>query len=293
MGFLDKLKRGISGGKEKTIEIGEVGEAKRAGHGCSRMVNTDAITLEMKDLSLETSEEKGLLNKDLLHSLSDILRFLDNIQYNLCVIANRVEDPESKNVIIRSRMSAIELISNAKSALYACVSNPKSEQIQRRTESVLTSIISNASDTAEELLPTLNKEALHTTHDNFPINFSYKDDEEARNVIESLRSIGEISSSLSKSFPELNTGKKYFSGNIEIKLTQRAKKYLDVDVLSKRIKDIAGVVDVWFSDGKSFDMLVEIEVSDHEEAQDIETKIKSISGIKTVEMLLETEYSKN
>jgi hypothetical protein len=251
------------------------------------MLKHNGPSLEISGNSINVGELKGAIDKKLLDAVTQILVLLDNYQYQLCMLIKEAgDDRDTKFNLSKIRMAATTQITRFMTLLIASVSEPNNVQLQNTVKETLLSIVANTESLFEDIQGS-----------NF-LNVQHKDlttEKITENILNSNMSMNQSLKPLKELYPEMDKKKDYIPGNVKVQLTPQSMKAFNQvgSRISNEIRNIPGVVDVWFSDSKSFHLLVNIEVYDYNEGQNIESKIKGIDGINSAKVYLATRSVDN
>ena len=206
---------------------------------------------------------------------------LDIYQYQLCEMM-QVQDitPEERNRLASIRITIVMQLNRFVNILSSILLEPNSE----RSEILLRDTILSTISFTENLIN--SKEfVLSPIHDSDKIGTHTPDE-----LTRTAQSVNQDYKPLKTIFPDIDKKKDYIAGSVEVVFTPEFKKqYKKNNIqLINDIKNISGVIDVLFTDGGTFDLLVNIEVNNSEEAKYIEEKIERVRGVDQASVYLST-----
>jgi hypothetical protein len=221
--------------------------------------------LQIEGLTEILPVESRTIEVELFKNVVKTLQLCDSYQYNICIyLQNNPNQASVTSQLAKARLAIMNIMTSLLTATRQVASSR-----------------SFASDSDYAKMQTSLKELVSSS-----IAFFRSLQEQFAYIEPSVES---KLNSLKESTLPVQEVKANISGVAKVQLSSEGKQKTVGAGISKSISDIPGVVEVWFSGSKSFDILANVKVEEYNEGQKIEDRIKAIQGVKNAKMFLSTD----
>lgn len=221
--------------------------------------------LQIEGLTEVLPVESGAIEVKLFRNVIEVLQLCDTYQYNICMyLQNNPDQASVTSQLAKGRLAIMNIMTSLMTATRQVASSRSfaSDSDYAKMQTNLTELVSSSIAFFRSL----------------PGQFAYIEP-----------SVESKLNSLKESTLPVQEVKANISGVVKVQLSSEGKQKTVGAGVSKSIRDIPGVVEVWFSGSKSFDILANVKVEEYNEGQKIEDRIKAIQGVKNAKVYLSTE----